>query len=177
MDLEIQTQQLTLDHVSRTLIEEYAAGLGERHPDTLRLHVTLKHAPKHRNGAETVTLLANTEGVILRAEKSAESVRDAIHAAFEAFQVELERQHEQRREVTKNRSARIEGSIKRIFRDGGYGFLHYQPGRDVYFHRAALHGLDFEKLEPGDPVEFEIEQGDRGLQASQVRPVRSQGRQ
>jgi CspA family cold shock protein len=171
MDLEIQTQQLTLDPASRGLIEELAAGIGERYPDTLRLHVTLKHAPKHRNGSETAALLANIEGRMLRAEKTAESVRDAIHAAFEAFEIELERHHDQHRQVTKNMGARVEGSIKRIFRDGGYGFIHYQPGRDVYFHRAALHELDFDKLEPGDPVEFEIEQGERGLQAPQVHPV------
>lgn len=177
MELEIQTRQLTLDPATRTLIEQLAAGIEERHPDTLRMHVTLRHTPRHRNGSETVTLLVNTEGRVLRAEKTAESVRDAIHAAFEAFRVEVERQHEQRREVTKNRGARTEGSIKRIFRDGGYGFIHYQPGRDVYFHRAALHGLDFDKLEPGDLVEFEIEQGERGLQAPQVHPVGAHSRQ
>lgn len=173
MDLEIQTQQQGLDPTWRDLIEQMAAGIGERYPDTIRLHVTLKHTPKHRNGSETVTLLANTEGRVLRAEKTAEYVRDAIHAAFDAFEIELERQHEQRRQVTKNLGARTKGSIKRIFRDSGYGFIHYQPGRDVYFNRAALHELDFDKLEPGDPVEFEIEQGERGLQAPQVHPVGS----
>ena len=177
MDLEIQAQQLTLDPAWRDLIEGFAASIGERHPDMLRLHVTIKHTPKHRNGTETVTLLANSEGHMLRAEKTAESVRDAIHAAFDAFEVELERHHELRRQVTKHIGTRVKGSIKRIFRDSGYGFIHYQPGRDVYFHRAALHGLEFEKLEPGDPVEFEIEHGERGLQAPQVHPVGAHSRQ
>lgn len=173
MDIEIQTQHLTLDPTSRDLIEQLAGGIAERYPDTLRMHVTLKHTPKHRNGSETVTVLANSEGSTLRAEKSAEYVRDAIHSAFEAFEVVISRHHQQHRPVSKNSGPVVEGSIKRIFRSGGYGFIHYQPGRDVYFHRAAVHELDFEKLQPGDPVEFEIEQGERGLQASQVRPVGS----
>jgi CspA family cold shock protein len=176
MDLEIQSQHLTLDPAWRDLIERTAASIAERYPDTLRMHVTLKHTPKHRNGIETVSVLANTEGRVIRAEKTAEYVRDAIHAAFEAFEIEMTRQHQQRRQVTKGSGGRMEGSVKRIFRDSGYGFIHYQPGRDVYFHRAAVHELDFDKLEPGDPVEFEVEQGERGLQAPQVYPVGSHRR-
>ena len=176
MDLEIQTQHLTLDPAWRELIEQSATNIAKRHPDTIRMHVTLKHAPHHRQGAEIVTVLANTEGRVLRAEKTGEYVHDAIRAAFEAFELELERQHQQRRQPAKSNRGWVKGSIKRIFRDGRYGFIHYLPGRDVYFHRAALHGLDFDTLKPGDPVEFEIEQGERGLQAPQVHPVGSHGR-
>jgi CspA family cold shock protein len=176
MDLEIQTQHLTLDPAWRDLIEQSAARIAERYPETLRLHVTVRHTPHHRTGAETVTLLANIEGVALHVEKLEEQVRDAIHAAFDSLEIEMERHHRERRHVTKSPGARPEGSIKRIFREGGYGFIHYQPGRDVYFHRASLRGLDFDTLEPGDPVEFEIEQGKRGLQASQVFPVGSRSR-
>jgi CspA family cold shock protein len=176
MDLEIQTQHLTLDPAWRDLIEQTAANIAQRYPDTIRMHVTLKHAPHHRRGAEIVTVLANTEGRVLRTEKTGEYVHDAIRAAFDAFEMEIERAHEQHREAVKANRGRLEGSIKRIFRNAGYGFIHYQPGRDVYFHRAALHGLNFDALEPGDPVEFVIEQGERGLQAPQVHPIGSHGR-
>lgn len=176
MELEIQTQHLTLDPAWRDLIERSAAGIEERYPDTLRLHITLKHTPKHRTGTETVTVLGNSEGRTLRAEKTAEYVRDAIHAAFEAFEIELERHHELHRPTQKGIGGRLEGSVKRIFRNGGYGFIRYEPGRDVYFNRAAVHELNFDKLEPGDPVEFDIEEGKRGLQAPQVYPVGSHRR-
>jgi CspA family cold shock protein len=176
MDLEIQAQHLTLDPAWRDIIEQTAANIAQRYPDTIRMHVTIKHAPHHRRGAEIVTVLANTEGRVLRAEKTSEYVHDAIRAAFDAFEIELERSHQQHRETVKANRGRLEGSIKRVFRDGGYGFIHYQPGRDVYFHRAALHGLDLETLRPGDPVEFEIEQGERGLQAPQDHPAGSRGR-
>ena len=110
----------------------------------------------------------NVEGRVFRAEKSAEDVPGAIHAAFTAFEVEFEHQHRRRRRVTKGTGARLEGGIKRSFRGSGYGFIRHQPGRDVSFHKAALHDLQFDGLEPGDPVEFEIESGERGSQDSQV---------
>lgn len=176
MDLEIQTRHAELDPAWRELIDQAVARIAERYPETLRLHVTLQHTPHHRTGLETAALLANVEGAVLRAEKQGETVKEALHAAFRAIEVELARHHEQRRHVTKGGHERLEGSIKRIFRDGGYGFIHHLPGRDVYFDRSALHGLDFETLEPGLPVEYEVEQGERGLQSPSVYPAGSSGR-
>ena len=176
MELEIQTRQIDLDPAWRDFIEHQAERLSGRYPEVLRLHVILRHLPHHRRGTEQVTVLANVEGTTLRADKQEENVRTAIHATFEALTTELERYHRERRRVTKSPGARPQGSVKRIFRDGGYGFIHYQPGRDVYFNRAALHELHFEDLEPGAPVEFELEEGAQGLQASRVFPVGERAR-
>jgi len=41
----------------------------------------------------------------------------------------------------------------------------------VYFHRNAVHGLKFEDLEDGQEVAFNVEQGNKGLQATTVNPV------
>ena len=171
MDLEIQAQHVTLDPAWRELIEQAAARIAERYPETLRLHVTVRHAPHHRAGAESLALLANVEGAVIRAEKGGEDMREAIHAAFRAFQIELDRHHVQRRHVSKGAGARLQGSIERVFRDAEYVFIHYLPGQDVYVKRVALHGLDFDTLEPGHPVEFEVERGERGLQSPRVFPV------
>ena len=176
MDLEIQTQHVTLDPSWRDLIERSATRLADRYPEMLRLHVTLRHPRHHRTGAETVALLASVEGATLRAEKVEEDTRSAIHAAFAALGGELERHHRQRRHVTKSPGARPHGSVKRIFREAGYGFIHFEPGRDVFFHRASLRELDFDSLEPGMPVEFVLEEGQRGLQAAQVFPVGDRSR-
>jgi CspA family cold shock protein len=171
MDLEIQTRSTELDPSWRDLIDRSVARMSERFPEVLRLHVTLRHAPHHRRGSEVVSLLANVEGATLRAEKEEEDAPAALRAAFAALDVELERHQTGRRHVIKRPGARPQGSIKRVFREGGYGFIRYEPGRDVYFHRAALHGLDLMTLEPGTPVEFEIEDGARGPQASRVYPA------
>ena len=176
MDLEIQTRRTELDPSWRDLIERSVARLQERYPEMLRLHVTLRHGMHHRLGSEVVSLLANVEGATLRVKKQEEDVPAALRAAFAALEIELGRHQSGRRHVTKSPGSRRQGSIKRVFREGGYGFIRYLPGRDVYFHRAALQGLDFMTLEPGTPVEFEIEEGAKGLQASQVFPVGERGR-
>lgn len=171
MELEIQTRHVTLDPTWRDLVERSAGRLAIRYPELLRLHVTVRHTPHHRNGAEVVSLLATVEGTTLRAEKLEEDARGAIRAAFAALGTELERHHRRRRHVTKPPGPRPQGSVKRIFREAGYGFIHHLPGLDVYFHRASLRGVDFDDLEPGTPVEFDVEEGERGLQASQVFPA------
>jgi cold shock CspA family protein/ribosome-associated translation inhibitor RaiA len=176
MDLEIQTRHIALDPNWRDLIDRFTTRLSRRYPEMLRLHVTLRHGRHHQAGFEAAVLVANVEGTTLRAEKQEEDVRAALRAAFGALEVELERYHRERRRVIKSPGPRPQGSIKRTFRDGGYGFIRYQPGRDVYFHRAALHEIDFETLRPGMPVEFELEKGAKGLQASRVFPVGQRGR-
>lgn len=176
MELEIQTRQIDLDPDWRDLIDRLAGRLVARYPEMLRLHVTVTHGLHHRRGFEEVALVANVEGATLRADKQEEHVRRALHAAFGALALELGRHHRERRRVTKSPGARLEGSVKRIFRDAGYGFIHHLPGRDVYFNRAALHELRFEELRPGTPVEFEIEQGAKGPQASRVFPVGERAR-
>jgi CspA family cold shock protein len=171
MDLEIQTRHIELDPAWRDLIENAAARLAERYPEMLRLHVTLRHGAHHRTGSEEAALVANVEGATLYACKQEERVPAALHAAFQALGMELERHHRERRRVIKSPGPRPRGSIKRIFRDGGYGFIHYEPGRDVYFNRMSVHGLKFEDLEPGFPVDFELEEGEKGLQAACVFPA------
>jgi cold shock CspA family protein/ribosome-associated translation inhibitor RaiA len=177
MELQLQSHDTELDPSSRALIESSAKRLGEHFPDfLLRLHANVRGAPHHRKGAFTVTLLANVTGGVLRAEKAGEREREAIHAAFEALEHELRRHHEELRVPTKGAPDCVQGSIKRVFRESGYGFIRYQPGGDVYFHRTALSGLDFDKLEPGLAVEFEVEQGEKGLQAPRVYPVGARAR-
>jgi cold shock CspA family protein len=176
MDLEIQTQHVDLDPSLRDLVDRAAERLAARYPELLRMHVTLRHGGHHRHGAEEVALIGNAEGRTVRADKQGEVMKDVLHEAFDALASQLDHHHHERRRVTKSPGPRAQGSIKRIFRDGGYGFIHHAPGRDVYFHRRALHGLRFEDLEPGTPVEFEIERAGKGLQAPQVFPVGDRSR-
>jgi cold shock CspA family protein len=61
--------------------------------------------------------------------------------------------------------------IASLFTDRDYGFITTEEGEQVYFHRHALYELDFASLRLGLPVEMELEQGERGVQASRVFPV------
>jgi len=63
----------------------------------------------------------------------------------------------------------MEGTVKRLIRDRGFGFIRSAEGNEVFFHRSSLQGLNFDTLKEGDKVEFEIENGPKGPRACAVR--------
>jgi ribosomal subunit interface protein len=171
MDVEIQTQHVEMQPEWRALIDGRLARLAERYPKLIRVHVTLKHGRHHLRGSEEVDVVATCPGATLRAAKQEEEMRDAVHAALDALERELAAHHEGRRHFGKAPGPRPSGTIARLFTDRGYGFILTDEGAEVYFHRNALHELDFASLQLGLPVELEIEHGEHGLQASRVFPV------
>ena len=61
------------------------------------------------------------------------------------------------------------GTIKRLVRDRGFGFILGSDGTELFFHRSALQGEGFETLTEGQAVEFDVEKGDKGPRATNVR--------
>jgi cold shock protein len=62
-----------------------------------------------------------------------------------------------------------QGTVKWFNADKGYGFIAVDGGRDVFVHFSAIQMDGYRSLEEGQRVEFDIEQSDRGPQASAVR--------
>jgi CspA family cold shock protein len=63
---------------------------------------------------------------------------------------------------------RIIGKVKWFNSEKGYGFLAQENGPDVFVHYSAIQGGGYRTLTEGQTVEFSIEQGPKGLQASNV---------
>ena len=61
-----------------------------------------------------------------------------------------------------------QGKVKWFNAEKGYGFIEREDGDDVFVHFSAIQGDGFKTLEEGQDVTFEIEQGQRGLQATNV---------
>ncbi len=61
-----------------------------------------------------------------------------------------------------------QGTVKWFNAEKGFGFIEREDGDDVFVHFSAIQGEGFKSLEEGQSVTFEIEQGERGLQASNV---------
>jgi CspA family cold shock protein len=60
------------------------------------------------------------------------------------------------------------GTVK-WFNDGkGYGFITRDSGGDVFVHHSEIQGEGFRSLQEGQKVEFEVAQGQKGLQAVSV---------
>ncbi len=64
----------------------------------------------------------------------------------------------------------MQGTIKRLIRDRGFGFIRAADGQEVFFHRSGLQDLNFDNLKEGENVEFDLEQGQKGPRAVKVRP-------
>ncbi len=65
-------------------------------------------------------------------------------------------------------SERIIGTVKWFNGSKGYGFISRDGGEDVFVHFSAIQGEGFRNLDEGQKVEFSIERGPKGLQASNV---------
>ncbi|MGA2505722.1 MAG: cold-shock protein [Anaerolineales bacterium] len=65
-------------------------------------------------------------------------------------------------------SDRIIGTVKWFNGSKGYGFITREGGPDVFVHFSAIQGEGFKNLEEGQKVEFTVEQGPKGPQASNV---------
>ena len=61
-----------------------------------------------------------------------------------------------------------EGKVKWFNSQKGYGFITPESGEDVFVHHSAIKGNGFKTLEDGQRVEFEVVQGQKGLQAKDV---------
>ena len=63
------------------------------------------------------------------------------------------------------------GTVKWFNGAKGFGFITRSSGEDVFVHFKAIIGDGYKTLNEGDHVEFNVEQGPKGLQASQVTKV------
>ena len=60
------------------------------------------------------------------------------------------------------------GTVKWFNADKGFGFISQNEGADVFVHFSAIQKPGYRTLEEGEQVEFEVQQGPKGLQAANV---------
>ena len=62
----------------------------------------------------------------------------------------------------------VKGTVKWFNATKGYGFISTEEGDDVFVHYSAIESEGFKTLEEGQDVEFEIVEGEKGPQATNV---------
>ena len=65
-------------------------------------------------------------------------------------------------------SERIQGTVKWFNASKGYGFIAREGGEDVFVHYSAVQADGYRTLEEGQLVEYSVERGPKGLQATNV---------
>lgn len=60
------------------------------------------------------------------------------------------------------------GTVKWFNATKGYGFIQREQGGDVFVHYSAIQSDGYRSLSQGDAVEFEVQEGPKGLQAANV---------
>lgn len=67
--------------------------------------------------------------------------------------------------------SRLRGTVKWFNNAKGFGFIGRDDGPDVFVHYSAIQSEGYKSLQEGDPVEFEIVDGQKGPQAGNVTKV------
>jgi ribosomal subunit interface protein len=163
-----------LTSAARNSIEERLRRLDEGHGDLVKLWITGATTAHHRHGAQEVSLRCQARGRELVAARTRADLGQALDEVLDVFERELRKLRERRTDERSARPAEPEllGVIDRVDADRGHGFILTDGGERVYFHRNAVKGgLDFDALAEGARVGLSLEAGEKGLQATAVRPA------
>jgi cold shock CspA family protein/ribosome-associated translation inhibitor RaiA len=173
MELAIESRSVEMTPRWKSEIETRMADLQERHQDLIHGRVTLTknlHHKKLANVAEALIVVTLPGRQTKTARKEDKTFEEAIRTAFDAMAIEL-RKHREKRGRTEVRTAPIpplQGVICKLFPLEGYGFILKEGGGEVYFHKHVLQGLTFDELSDGTDVAFNVEEGEKGPQATTV---------
>jgi cold shock CspA family protein/ribosome-associated translation inhibitor RaiA len=102
-----------------------------------------------------------------RHEDAHVTIRDAFDGAGRQLQDEIRRLAG----AIKAHETPLHGVIASLLPESDHGFIAVSDGREIYFHRNSVTGWKFEDMKVGQKVRFSEGIGDKGPQATSVRPV------
>ena len=105
------------------------------------------------------------------ADHAHEDAGVAIRDAFSAARRQLQDEARKLRGKVKRHDGPPEGIVGTLVAEEDYGFLESADGREIYFHRNSVVNNGFDDLSVGDRVAFAEARGEKGPQATTVRPL------
>jgi cold shock CspA family protein len=136
---------------------------GDGHKNGSRFEVTIHLAlPDHKDVNVDYSRPADTRST---------EIKPALNDAFKRARRQLQdRVRRMARQVKRHNPTPI-GRVARIDPSGDFGFIATTDGREVYFHKNSVLNGAFARLRPGASVAFAEEEGEKGPQASTVKPT------
>jgi cold shock CspA family protein len=98
-------------------------------------------------------------------------IRFALNNAFKRARRQLQDRVRELQRQVKIHEAAPTGRVARIDSSEEFGFIEAPDGSEIYFHKNSVLNDAFRRLKPGMAVAYVEEQGEKGLQASTVRPL------
>lgn len=96
-------------------------------------------------------------------------VEAIVRRAFDiAKRQAIKMKERQSREVKRHPEQTVQGLVKNVFPDQGYGFIQSLDGEDIYFHQNSVANDDFHRITEGTGVTYSATLGEEGLQATVV---------
>ncbi len=136
------------------------------------IHIPQKH--KHQGKLFSVSIDLSVPGKELVVNRKLdEDVYIAIRDAFQAVQRQLETYICKRRGDVKTHELLMQGFVKKLFDDQGYGFIQGPEGSEYYFSPTNVANPSFAQLELGDIVQFVGVPQSEGMQAHRITRVKN----
>jgi cold shock CspA family protein len=178
--VEIDFQGMTGNAALRDAIGKRVADLERSFSRVTACRVVLKGpGGHHRTGGlyEVSIQLALPDGREVNIGRTAQAderhsdLTFAINDAFKRARRQLQDKARRLQGQVKNHESQPVGTVARLDESGEFGFLETSDGREIYFHRNSVLNDGFSRLSVGSRVTFAEEVGDKGLQASTVKPL------
>jgi cold shock CspA family protein len=182
MPLEIAFTDIAPSDALKFLIEQEAKTLDEFHSHITSCRVAVSLPEKrHRSGApfDIRVLVRMPPGKEIAVARPAadhperEHAEVAVREVFDAARRQIQDQIRRMRGDVKAHAAEGYGRVARLVRDDGFGFIETADGRELYFHRNAVSGHGYDRLEEGTEVTFTEDMGDKGPRAVTVHALGS----
>lgn len=171
--LQITARNFELTNAIDAAVREQAEKLDRIYDQIVRCEVVLDapHQSQTKGVTYNVRINVTVPGGQIKVKKNLhEDLYVSINHAFDSAHRQLDQFISQQRRDVKYHEEAPYGIITKIFPEEGYGFLATPEGREIYFHENSVVSGKFDDLDTGSKVRFVEAEGDKGPQASTVKP-------
>lgn len=177
--LQISFSNMTASESVRARIEELAGKLDRFHDRIMscRVVVSAPNRRQRKGRLYKVSIDLKLPGHEIAVNRNPfehhahEDIYVAIRDAFDAVMRRVEDAARQQRGAVKVHSEEAIGNIVHLFPEQNYGFIEDSEIGEIYFHANSVANDEFKNLAVGSKVHYRAEPGEKGLQATVVKPI------